>query len=299
MADETWQIPNQVETRFNVASASKMWTAVIIMKLIEEGKLSLDDTLDGLVPSYPHTEAASKITIRQLLQHRAGLGDWDVRQNKAGPMTSSETAALMLSPPGEADERFAYSNAGYILLGAVAENVTGLSYPQLVEQYVFRPAEMTHSGFWPVTAIVPDRATGYLRPADDVLGFGPRFSNEQFLGYGGDASGGAYSTVDDLFAFHRSLRNGALLSPDSVSAMLSLSTEFPGTPRPSRYGLGMRLEACGTAQTYGHSGGGANSGVSAATYATVEGDWTVIALGNTDPMPELLAFEVCDLVHRA
>lgn len=298
LAEETWRIPNRADTRFNVASVSKMWTAVVVMKLVEQGKLSLDDTLAQRVPAYPHRQAASKITLRQLLHHRGGIGEWDGRQVKA-PLTSTELAATMTAEPGEPDERFNYSNAGYVLLGAAAESATGLSYEQLVEQLVFRPAGMQASGFWPVTAIVPNRATGYLRPADDPLGFGQKYSNEQFLGFAGNASGGAYSTVDDMFAFHRALATGKLLKPETVKAMVDTAVEFAGSPRPSRYGLGLRLEDCAGVPTFGHGGGGANSGVSSATYASVDGPWTVLVLGNTDPMPEQVAIDVCELAHRS
>jgi D-alanyl-D-alanine carboxypeptidase len=298
LAEQTWQIPNRADTRFNVASVSKMWTAVVVMKLVEQGKLSLDDKLDRWVPAYPHREAASKITLRQLLQHRGGIGAWDGRQIKAA-LTSSQLAATMTTAPGEADKGFGYSNAGYILLGAAAEAATRLTYQELVERFVFRPAGMQASGFWPVTAVVPNRATGYLHPPDDPLGFGQKLSNEQFLGYVGDASGGAYSTIDDMFAFHRALASGRLVEPVTLKSMIDTSVEFSGSPRPWRYGLGLRLEACAGVPTFGHGGGGANSGVSSATYSTLDGSWTVIVLGNTDPMPEQVAIDVCELVHQS
>lgn len=298
MADEVWRIPNRADTRFNIASVGKMWTAVIIMKLVEEGRLSLDDSLARWVPAYPHQAAASRITLRHLLQHRAGLGEWDGRRAREA-QSPSQLASTMTEAPSEPDRAFAYSNAGYVLLGAAAENAASVSYEQLVERYVFKPAGMTRSGFWPVTAIVPNRATGYLRPATDPLGFGPKFSNEQFLGYGGDPSGGAYSTTDDLFAFHRALVSGRLLKPETLSAMVETSVEFAGSPRPWRYGLGLRLETCAGTPVLGHGGGGANSGVSAATFATVGGPWTIVVLGNIDPMPEQLGTDVCELVHRS
>lgn len=299
MADEQWQIANRADTKFNLASISKMWTAVAVLKLVEQGKLSLDDTLAQWVPSYPHKQAASRITLRQLLHHRAGLGEWDGRQIK-GPLTASEAAATMSEQPGEPDKSFAYSNAGYVLLSAAAEKASGLSFEQLMEEFIFRPAGMKNSGFWPVTAIVPNRATGYLRPSDDPLGFGPKFANDQFLGYAGNASGGAYSTLDDVFAFHRALATGRLLKPETVKMMVEMSVEFAGSPRPWRYGLGLRLEDCAGVPTLGHGGGGPNSGVSSATFATLDGSWTIIVLGNTDPpTPEDLAVDVCQLAHRS
>jgi CubicO group peptidase (beta-lactamase class C family) len=298
MADAVWQVPNRITTRFNIASVGKMWTATLLLKLAEQGRLSLDDPLARWVPAFPYREAAQKITLRMLLQHHGGLAEWDGRT--AGPLTPSAAAATMHAPAAMAGTAFSYSNAGYVLLAAAAEAASGEKFDQLVQRLVFEPAGMASSGYWPVTAVVPDRATGYLRPADDPLGFGPKFSNEQFLGFVGDASGGGYSTVDDMLAFHRALANGRLLSPAGAASMVARSVEFPGAPRPSRYGLGLRLTDCAGAPTLGHGGGGPNSGVSASSYASLSGEWTIIVLGNMDPpAPEDLAFEICELVHRS
>jgi CubicO group peptidase (beta-lactamase class C family) len=298
LADASWGVPNRTSTRFNIASVSKMWTAVALLKLVEQGKVGLDDTLSRWVPTYPHREAAEKITIRQLLQHRGGLGEWDGRSIRS-KISPAGAAATMTAEPGPAGQGFAYSNAGYVLLGAVIEAASGLSFEEAIAEHVFRPAAMANSGYWPVTAVVPNRATGYLRPGSDPLGFGPVYSNEQFLGYGGDPSGGSYSTVDDLFAFHRALATGRLLNARAFEQMTGMTVEFPGAPRPMRYGLGLRIEPCSGVPTLGHTGGGAGSGTSALTYATMTGNWTVIVLANTDAMPESLALEVCELVHRA
>jgi CubicO group peptidase (beta-lactamase class C family) len=159
---------------------------------------------------------------------------------------------------------------------------------------------MRRTGAQPVTAVVPNRATGYLRPADDPLGFGPRFSNHQFLGHKGDGSGGLYTTAEDLLAFHRALTSGRLLSPDLTKLMLQAHTDFPGTPRPSKYGYGVRLTECAGQAVFGHSGGGPNSGVSTATYGPQDGSWTVIVLSNYDPpAPEDFALEVCEAMGRS
>lgn len=297
LAERSFSVPNTPSTRFNIASMNKMWTALIVLKLAEQGKVSLDDSLARLVPEYPHPAAAEAISLRMLLQHQAAIGDWDVRAFKR-KMRPGESAATMTSPPGEPGKAFAYSNAGYILLAAAAEKASGKSYEELVAEMIFVPAGMTRSGFWPVTAIVDDRATGYLRPPEDPLGFGPYYSNAQYLGYGGDASGGAYSTLDDLFAFHRALQAGALVSRETLGAMTGASVDFAGAPRPTRYGLGLRLETCAGAPTLGHSGGGAGSGVSASSYAGLDGRWTVIVLANVDPVADRLAFDICELVHR-
>ncbi|QDP18747.1 serine hydrolase domain-containing protein [Sphingomonas xanthus] len=297
LADQSWQIPNRTTTRFHVASVGKMWTAVAVMRLAERGKLSLDDSVARWVPAYPHRAEAEKITLRMLLQHRGGIADWDGR--RLGQLSSVEAAATMTEQPGEPDKGFSYSNAGYVLLAAAAEAASGMSFDQLIEAEVFKPAGMTRSGLWPVTAIVPDRATGYLRPSDDPLGFGPRFANDQFLGHGSDGSGGGYSTIDDMFAFNRALAGGRLVQSMTLKQMIDQSGEFPGAPRPARYGLGLNLTDCADVPTLGHGGGGQNSGVSAVTYASIDGEWTVIVLSNYDPpAAEELALDICELVHR-
>ena len=297
LADQTWNIPNRVSTRFHIASVGKMWTAAAVMRLVEQGKLSLDDSVARWVPSFPHKAAGEKITLRMLLQHRGGLGEWDGR--RLGQLSSAEAAATMTDPPGEPDKAFSYSNAGYVLLAAAAEAASGMPYERLIEELVFRPSGMTRSGLWPVSAIVPDRATGYLRPPEDLLGFGPRFANDQFLGAGANGSGGGYSTVDDMLVFNRALATGGLLAPATVRSMIEQSVEFAGAQRPSRYGLGLNLTDCAGVPTLGHGGGGQNSGVSSVTYASLDGEWTVIVLSNYDPpAAEDLAFDICELVHR-
>lgn len=299
LADRRWGVPNRGDTQFHSGSVSKMFTAAAVMRLVGEGRLSLDDTLARWVPDYPDQKAAGEITLRHLLTHRAGIGAWDGR--RLGAVTHRQAAATMTAPSASAPgTAFAYSNAGYVLLGAVIEAASEQPFDEAMERLVFRPAGMTRTDYRPVTEPVPNRAAGYLRPEDDPLGFGPRYDNSQYLGWGGDGSGGAWSTLDDLFAFHRALWSGRLLGSEATAAMLAERTEFPGTPRPSKYGYGVRLTQCGAATVFGHGGGGPNSGVDASTYATLDGRWTVIVLANEDPPAgDELATSICDAVARS
>jgi D-alanyl-D-alanine carboxypeptidase len=296
LADQEWAVPNRADTAFHLGSVGKMFTAAAILRLAESGKLTLDDPLSKWVPEYPHANAAP-ITLKHLLTHSGGLGEWDGREFKR-PMTGAEKAATMTAPlqftPGE---KFIYSNAGFVLLQAVIEKATGKSYADALDQLVFQPSGMTRSGLWPVTAIVPNRATGYLRPQDDPMALGPRFSNEQFLGYRGDGSGGHYSTASDMFAFIESLASGRLLGARATAEMLQPRIDFVGTPRPSKYGYGVHFDSCGGNAIFGHEGGGPNSGVSSLVYRTVESGWTVIVLSNYDPGPPGdLALSICEFV---
>ena len=296
LADQQWRVPNRTDTAFHLGSVGKMFTAAAILRLASAGKISLDDRLSKWVPEYPHANAAP-ITLRHLLTHSAGIGEWDGREIKR-ETTGAQAAATMTAPltfkPGE---RFGYSNAGYVLLGAVIEKATGKSLAAATEELVFGPAGMKRTGLWPVTAVVPNRATGYLRPEDDPLGLGPRFSNEQFLGYGGNGSGGHYSTAADMFAFLTALQSGRLLGPSATAEMLQPRIDFIGTPRPSKYGYGVHFDSCGGNPIFGHEGGGPNSGVSSLAYRTLESGWTVVVLSNYDPGPAGdLALSICEFV---
>jgi CubicO group peptidase (beta-lactamase class C family) len=295
LANQEWKVPNRTDTLFHVASVGKMFTAAAILQLQRQGKLSLDDTLAKWVPEYRHPEAA-KITLRQLLTHSAGIGEWDVRQKTA--FTGAEAAAQMTEPlQFEPGSRFSYSNAGFVLLQGVVEKVTGKPFAEGLDELVFKPAGMTHTALLPVTAIVRNRATGYLRPDDDPLGLGPRYSNEQFLGFEGDGAGGEYSTARDMFLFLKSVQSGELLGDSATREMLTERIDFAGSPRPAKYGYGVDLESCADHPAFGHEGGGPNSGVSALAYRTLDNGWTIIVLSNYDPPAAGdLAFSICEFV---
>jgi CubicO group peptidase (beta-lactamase class C family) len=296
LADQEWKAPNRTDTLFHMASVGKMFTAAAVLKLAGEGRLSLDDSLAKWVPEYPHPEAA-KITVRHLLTHSAGIGEWDGRKIR-GEKSGAELAATMTEPlQFEPGARFNYSNAGFVLLQAVVEKATGKSFADALEELVFAPAGMTPTGLWPVTAIVPNRATGYLRPEDDPLGLGPRFSNEQFLGYGANGSGGEYSTAADMLAFNRAIATGKLLGAAMTTEMLTPRIDFAGAQRPSKYGYGVDLGTCCGHATFGHGGGGPNSGVSSVDYYVRDTGWSVIVLSNYDPpAAEDLAYSICEFV---
>lgn len=296
LANRETNRPNTVDTRFHSASVGKMFTAAAILKLAGQGRLALDDSLAKWVPEYPDAEAARKITLHQLLTHTAGLADWP-RQFE--PHASQREAARTMTAPlaSEPGARMSYSNAGYVLLGAVVEAATGTPFATALDRLVFKPAGMTRTSFTPTNAVA-DRAVRYVRADDDPVGFKTPLAYTRDDHLAGDASGGAYTTADDLFAFHRALVGGRLLDAKLTAAALAPKVDFPGTPRPSRYGYGQRFGDCSGRAVFGHSGGGPNAGVSNATYATTDGEWTVIVLSNTDSAGEELAISICEAVAR-
>lgn len=296
LANREADLPNKVGTRFHSASVGKMFTAAAILKLAEQDRLSLNDSLAKWIPEYPDQDAAGKITLHHLLTHTAGLADWS-RQFESHA-SQREAARTMTAPlAAEPGARLSYSNAGYVLLGAVLEAATGIPLERALDQLIFKPAGMTSTTFAPGTS-VKDRAVRYVLAEDDPIGFKAPIADTTNDHLAGDASGGAYTTADDLFAFHRALVEGRLLNAEFTSDALTPKLDFPGTPRPSKYGYGQRFGECSGRAVFGHSGGGPNAGVSNATYATTDGEWTVIVLSNTNSAGEELAISICEAVTR-
>jgi D-alanyl-D-alanine carboxypeptidase len=281
LADRSWGIPNRLGTRFNLASMNKIFTAVAIARLIEAGQLRLDDTLAAVLPDYPNREAARRITIAQLLGHTAGLGTlfdrpgFDRRKryrlsSDYFPLFASEPLLFL---PGTSS---AYSNEGYVVLGAVIERLTGMSYFDYVRQRIFQPLGMSATDSYAIDDVVPDLAVGYARFEDDPLGIGPRRPNWIFLQWKGSAAGGGYSTTGDLLRFVRALRQHRLLRAGLVDTLLA--PHAPG----DWYGYGFQLEEFGGKPVRGHGGGGPGSGISSELGWFVDGSYTMIVLGNYD-----------------
>ena len=217
MADLGLKVPNNVETKFNLGSINKIFTRLATTQLAEQGKLSLDDTIAKWLPDYPNKEVAAKVTINQLRDFRSGLGDIFTPEFEAAAKdrfrTPRELFAVfagkpLLFEPGTKEE---YSNAGYVVLGAIVEAVSGQSYDDYVREHVFRPAGMTDTAAYELDVPVPNRAVGYTResPRGPAPGGGRR--NNLFLTlFKGSPAGGGYSTAEDLLRFDTALRTGIL-----------------------------------------------------------------------------------------
>ena len=281
LADRSWGIPNRLDTSFNLASMNKMFTAVAIAQLIEAGKLHLDDTLGTILPDYPNKDAARTITIAHLLSHTAGLGmlfDRPGFDRRKRYRTSSDyfplfAAEPLLFEPGTAS---AYSNEGFVVLGAIVEKLTGLSYFDYVRERIFHPLGMSHTDSYAIDDVVPNLAVGYARYEDDPLGIGPRRPNWIFLQWKGSAAGGGYSTTGDLLKFVQALRHGRLVRRGLVDTLLAPHGQG------GWYGYGFQVQEVGGKQVRGHGGGGPGSGISSELGWFLDGSYVVIVLGNYD-----------------
>ncbi|MGE0640550.1 MAG: serine hydrolase domain-containing protein [Thermoanaerobaculia bacterium] len=248
-------LPMTRATRLNMASGSKLFTAVAVLQLVDDGKLTLDTRLAKLLPDFPNRDWAAQVTVRQLLTHTAGAGDyWDDEYEKSwGAITA--TAEMLphvlrhvgSTPVGD----YSYSNSGYIVLGLVAERITGKSYYDLVQERIFARAGMKATGFPLRSRAGADVARPY-RPEYDAGAVRIGSYVPVTLGERGTAAGGAVSTVDDLVAFVRALANGTLLRPATFREMIS--EQVSQGAQGLAHGLGPILETEGTVTSWGHGG---------------------------------------------
>ena len=271
-ADRRAGVPVSRTTRFRIGSMNKMFTAVATLQLVADGRLSLDDPLGKVLPDYPNREIATGVTIRHLLTHTGGTGDFfgpEFEKNRATLRTHSDYLELFgeRGPTHRPGAEHRYSNYGFILLGAIIERVTGMSYYDYVQAHVFAPAGMASTGSLPEAEAVAGRSEGYMRQN------GAWVSNAATLPWRGTAAGGGYSTVDDLFRFASALRAGTLI-PDSLLAEATKVQE-------GAYGYGMGIDGEGALRSYGHGGGAPGMNGDLRIYPEL--GYVVVALANLDP----------------
>ena len=204
-ANMEWDLPNKPDTKFRLGSITKQFTAVLILQLMQEGKLSLDDPLNKHLPDYP-TDVGGQVTIHHLLTHTSGipsytgLPDFFAEQSR-DPYTPDELVEVFADLPLEFEpgSEWRYNNSGYFLLGAIIEKIEGTTYEESLQQRIFDPLGMHDSGYDHHDTILPNRAAGYERQG---AGYRNAAYLDMSLPY---AAGSLYSTVEDLALWDRAL----------------------------------------------------------------------------------------------
>jgi CubicO group peptidase (beta-lactamase class C family) len=208
-ADMGEKIANGPETRFLIGSLTKQFTAVVILKLIEAGRLSLDSSLADALPYY-RMDTGTKVRIRHLLDHTSGIPCFTrvMREVRVCPTTREFIQKFcsqdLDSEPGAL---FRYNNGGYVILGAVIEQVTGLSYEEALRQTILSPLGMNASGLGREGLSLPHMAAGYQRRGGQVVAAGPV---DPYLAF---SAGGMYSTTTDIARWEKAFYEDAVLSP--------------------------------------------------------------------------------------
>jgi CubicO group peptidase (beta-lactamase class C family) len=237
LAERRFAAPVTTTTRFNIGSITKAFTTVVVAQLAAAGSLDLDAPLERYLPDYPNPEAARRMTIRQLVEHSSGLGDifGDAFLNASNHrfQAAQEFFALFVEQPllFEPGEGRAYSNAGFVVLGAVIEAITGENYRDSIKKRVFGPAGMTGSGFFASDGLEPDVAVGYT--AGDCPEASPCRSNLATKVWAGCPAGGSSSPALDLLRFDEALRSHRLTSPEWTRWVMARIDPIEGGPADS------------------------------------------------------------------
>lgn len=276
LSSKEYGIENKTDTKFNIASITKMITAVATLQLYENGKIGLHNPIKEYLPDYPNKLVSNSVTIHQLLTHTSGnnnkLDFWT--SNNLDYKTVSDFARrfendTLLSKPGT---KYDYSASGFIILGLIIEEVTGLNYYEYVRENIFNVAQMTNTSEIEIDAVSINKASGYTTFLQEDRS--PR-RNDYYLTKASPA-GFHYSTVEDLFQFSKALRNYELLNEETTKLMFKPKVKGYNT----NLGYGIDVDLRYNQAILGHSGGW--YGVRGELMDFENDNYTVVILSNVD-----------------
>jgi CubicO group peptidase (beta-lactamase class C family) len=276
-ADLENRVPATPQTVYRIGSLTKQFTALAILQLAEQGRLSLDDTLQRFVPSFP--TPGRRITIRQLLTHTSGVPSytsigraWQEKMRLDLPHDSLLALVRDRVPDFAPGERFLYDNTGYYLLGMVIEAAAGQPYPQYLAQHLFAPLGLGATTYCDTRRVIADRAQGYQVDSTGVVNADFISMTQPF------AAGSLCSSVRDLLTWQRALAADRLLRPGGYAAMSTPGRLSNGTA--TGYGFGLGTNALDGHRHIGHSGG--INGFSAMLSAYPDDSLIVVVLANSE-----------------
>jgi D-alanyl-D-alanine carboxypeptidase len=291
VADRSFNIPAKNDTRYRIASITKAFTAVLILQLVEQGRLDLQGSIKSCLPGYTG-EGGERITVHHLLNHTSGLQNFDtVKTQEEGikngieqyqkPYTTDELLTRFCSGKlvHEVGKAFDYNNGDYIILGKIIEQRTGKSYEQSLKEQILQPLAMSDSGLLYQHQIVKGLADTYFTRKDlkTLVHDLPVYSENWY------SAGAMYSTTADLLKFSNALYGGKLLKRETLGLML-----MPGL---DEYGYGVwvrNMESGGKQYRMVHRPGSI-MGANGELCHVLERDLSIIVLSNTD-RPDLDAF---------
>lgn len=283
-ANKGFQVPNKLDTKFNIGSLNKTFTTIAIGILADEGKLSLDDKIGKHLPGYPNKEAAEKATIYHLLTMTSGISDIFGEEYDSTPKdklrTISDYVPLFASKPLEFEPGSSqqYSNGGFLVLGAIIEKASGKNYYDFVRARIFEPIGMKDTDSYAIDEVIPNMANGYTL-GEFGKTKGERKNNIYTLPSRGSSAGGGYSTAGDLLKFANAIDSGRFSVPESLKMSKGIMTA-------DMLMRGFRL------------GGGA-FGVNSMIFSKLPGNHTVIILSNYDPpSAEKVGMQIADWIEK-
>jgi CubicO group peptidase (beta-lactamase class C family) len=273
IANVELQVPVKPETIFQSGSVGKQFTAAAIMMLVDDGKLGLEDSLLKYFPEGP--ASWKNVTVRALLSHTAGFGDYPKNFNFRKDWTEPQLLKLVESiplayPPGT---KWAYSNLGYLTLGILIHRVSGEFYGDFLQQRIFQPLGMQATRIISEADIIPNRAAGYRLVKGEL-------KNQEWVApmVNTTADGSLYFSIVDLAKWDAALYARKLLKPSSYDLMWTPVKLKNGQPNKAGYGFGWFIEERNKHRCIHHDGSW--QGFETAIDRYVDDQLTVIALTN-------------------
>jgi CubicO group peptidase (beta-lactamase class C family) len=290
MANREWNVPNTVDTKFRLASVSKQFCSLIMMQLVQEGKVNLDDKITDYLPYY-RKDTGDRITLHHLQCHQTGIKDFTAGFDYRGTtsrLTFGKDEFIKLHCSGDLSHEpgtiYSYCNAGYCILGRIMEKVTGKTFERNLHDRIFEPLGMKNSGYDRNRYVIEKRASGYT--------YGPfGLENADYIDMDSSpgAAGALYSTAEDMFLWDRALHTDKLLDNKHRHLMFTPNRDVPeveaagGRPH-SDYGYGWqiatRTHPVTKKRTKVINHGGAINGFRAMEHRLVDDDAFVIVLCN-------------------
>ncbi len=249
-ADIGNRVPVTPETKFRIGSITKQFIASAILKMQEEGKLSVDDKLTKYVPGFPRGD---EVTIRHLLTHTSGIHSYTDRPAFLKYVTMSITPQALVDTiksrpydfnPGD---RYLYNNSGFFLLGFIIEKISGMSLADYLQENLFKPLGMNNTGVYTTNKLLDHEAYGYDQENGRIV----KALNWDMTWAGG--AGALYSTARDLYIWNEAVFNGKVLSPESMKAAFTPVVLNSG--EKIDYGFGWMLSDYRGTKFISHGGG--------------------------------------------
>lgn len=284
VAERAFGTPADDSTRYRIASITKLFTAVLILQLQQEGRVDVDQPIRAYLPDYPG-QGAERVTLHQLLNHTSGIESFDRERSfqeavengierYQKPHTSDALLARCCGGPlaAEPGSAFAYNNADYIVLGKIIERVAGKPYAQVLEERILAPLGLRNTGMMRHDIILPRLASTYFYPDDT----GRAIPDLPVYWENWYAAGGMYSTAADLLTFAGALYGGRLVNADALRRLL--------TPGQDDYGYGL------WSYSFRRNGReyrvakrpGSIMGANSVLYRLLDQDATILLLANTN-----------------
>jgi CubicO group peptidase (beta-lactamase class C family) len=292
-ASKRFHVPNNIDTKFNLRSMNKMFTSTAVMQLVENGVVSLHDTLSKyLDESWLPREVTDRITIHHLLTHTSGLGSyfnetyWNSSRELYRALDDYKPLIRDERPAFDPGTNWQYSNTGMFLLGVVIESATGQDYFEYIRQNIHRPAGMENSDSYDMDMPVENLAIGYDPSPESEWGYENNLYKHVIRG---GPAGGGFSTVGDLHRYALALLSGELVSQESRDA---LWTDHFG----AGYGYGFGIEEGPNGKVVGHSGG--FSGINSNLDIMLDRGYIVAVMSNYGGGAGPIASRISGLIAR-